>query len=450
MKRKIFDSVLMVTALTAMITVISLMFLFFPFMENEILKELQEEGKLIEKGIDMLGDSYLNQLSGKERRITLINTDGTVVFDSGTDVDVLDNHLNRDEVKQAIEKGEGSSIRLSNTLTKRTLNYAKRIEDGRVLRISVNQNYILALFSWLITPTLIIIAAVTFLSAFLAGKVSDNVLQPLYELDPEKPEDTKIYEEIKPLTQKIIAQNRKLKKKVYEEIKEKQKKQNEFTTNMTHELKTPLTSISGFAELMMNGGMDEETVKDFARSIYDETARLIDLVNEIIKIAEMEERTEEYQFTQVDLLAVTKEVKSRLEFSAEKKNIQISISGDKANVYGEENIIYEMIYNLCDNAIKYNVFGGRVGITIEEKENSVVFTVSDSGIGIPKEEQGRIFERFYMVNKSHSKEVGGTGLGLSIVHQGAMLHNARIGITSEEKQGTKIFLEFPNVSTIGA
>ncbi|MBR1634058.1 MAG: HAMP domain-containing histidine kinase [Lachnospiraceae bacterium] len=312
--------------------------------------------------------------------------------------------------------------------------------------MSMDQNYVVAMLSWLIPPMGIIIAAVLFLSAFLSGKVSDNILKPLYDLDLEHPEENRTYEELRPLTQRIASQNRKLKEKIYEEMNKKNRKRNEFTVNMTHELKTPLTSISGFAELMMKDEMDFETVKDFSKSIHDESARLIRIVGDIIKVEEMDERMEGYIFELVDLNVIVKDVCERLKIAASKKDIKIEVTGKEAVVYGVENILFEMLYNLCDNAIKYNVEEGFIWINTYANQKGVFFCIKDSGIGIPSEEQERIFDRFYRVDKSRSKELGGTGLGLSIVRQGAVIHSADIRILSNEGAGTQIILEFPQLA----
>lgn len=445
MRRKIFNSVLFVTGLTAIITILSVMFLFFPFLENEILQEMKKEVDLIRVGMAEPENEYLGRVSDKDRRITLIAADGTVLFDSGLKIKEMDNHADRVEIRLANEKGEGSSLRFSDTLTHRTINYAKKLKDGRILRMSMDQNYVVAMLSWLIPPMGIIITAVFFFSAFLSSKVSDNILKPLYGLDLEHPEENSTYEELRPLTQRIESQNRKLKEKIYEEMSKKTRKRSEFTANMTHELKTPLTSISGFAELMMKDEMDFETVKDFSKSIYDESARLIRLVGDIIKIEEMDERMESYVFEPVDLNVIAKDVCERLKIAAAKKDIKVEVSDKEAVVYGVENILFEMLYNLCDNAIKYNVEEGFIQINTYADQKGAFFSIKDSGIGIPTEEQERIFDRFYRVDKSRSKELGGTGLGLSVVRQGAVIHSAEIRILSKERAGTQIILEFPPI-----
>lgn len=216
----------------------------------------------------------------------------------------------------------------------------------------------------------------------------------------------------------------------------------EFTSNVSHELKTPLTSISGFAEIMKSGGTSEETVMDFSKSIYDEAQRLISLVSDIIKISELDEGYVQFEKEKVDLYELSEEITERLKSEADKKNVRISVLGENAEIFGVRKILDEMIYNLCDNAIKYNKENGLADIIITSAESNVQLTVRDTGIGIPKAHRGRVFERFYRVDKSHSKAIGGTGLGLSIVKHGAAYHNAEISLESEENKGTAISIKF--------
>ncbi len=444
MKRRIFYSSLLVTTLTALITILLVLFIFFPFMETELLQEMQKEVDLIEEGMDGSDPAFLAKVADKDRRLSLIDKEGNVLFDSDSDVESLDNHADREEILQAEKNVSGSSIRFSRTLTVRTINYAKKLKDGNFLRMTISQNYVITLLAWLFPPIAIIIAVAVFLSVLISAKVSNSILKPLYELDLEHPEENEIYEEIRPLTERIVDQNRRIKEKIYMEMDQKSKKRHEFTTNLTHELKTPLTSISGFAELMMNEKVDEDTVKDFSRSIYDEAGRLIHLVGDIIKVGELDEKRGSYDFRPVDLKAVAEDVCKRLEMTASKRNIRVETPKDPAKINGVENILYEMIYNLCDNAIKYNKEGGMVRVSVFSDQQNAKITVEDSGIGIPKEEQSRIFDRFYRVDKSHSRELGGTGLGLSIVRQGADLHGAEIQIDSSEGKGTAVTLIFSN------
>lgn len=443
MKKKIFTSILIVTFVAALVAIVSVSVLGVPFMENEILQELKIEAELISKGISTGGVEYLEGIPDNERRITLIDENGNVLFDTGVNANTLDNHKNREEIKQAIEKGYGSSIRFSDTMTIRTINYALKIDNNQIIRISVAQNYVLVILSWLIMPICVIISVIVLLSIILSDIVTRRILQPLNDLDLEHPEDSYVYEELKPLTRKIQVQNRKLKEKIYSELGQKQRRQSEFTANMTHELKTPLTSISGFAEILMQNDLEDNIIKDFAKSIYDEAARLITIVGDIIKLAEMDEKENEYHFENIDIVETSKDVITTLSSSAKNKNIEINLKGDKTFVYGEKRILHEMIYNLVDNAIKYNRKNGSVDIEIIKNKNNICFAVKDTGIGIPENEQKKIFERFYRVDKAYSKELGGTGLGLSIVQQGALLHNAKIELSSEVNIGTNIMLIFP-------
>ena len=217
----------------------------------------------------------------------------------------------------------------------------------------------------------------------------------------------------------------------------------EFTSNVSHELKTPLTSISGFAEMMMNGNMSKAEVMDFSKSIYDEAQRLISLVLDILKISELDEKSSDYVFEDVDLLSLSEDIGKRLEPEASKRNIKIYVDGTSVKINGVKKVLDEIIYNLCDNAIKYNVENGKVDIMIESTEKTAKVTVKDTGIGIPKMYQDRIFERFYRIDKARSKAIGGTGLGLSIVKHGAKIHNANIDLQSDVNVGTTVKIEFP-------
>lgn len=230
------------------------------------------------------------------------------------------------------------------------------------------------------------------------------------------------------------------------EISRREQLRREFTSNVSHELKTPLTSISGFAEIMKSGGTDEATVVDFSRSIYDEAQRLISLVSDIIKLSELDDGTIEYEPETVDLYTLSLEIASRLSPQAQEKKIHFTVNGEKAEITGVRKILDEIIFNLCDNAVKYNRSGGDVKVSVKNSADTVTVTVSDTGIGIPTVQQDRVFERFYRVDKARSKSIGGTGLGLSIVKHGVMYHNAQISLESKENEGTTVVINFPKQS----
>lgn len=441
MNKKIFRSSFFTTFLVLIAAIIFIMGILFDVFENQIQREAATEAEYLARAVENDGSDFLSEFNGTDRRITLIDTDGNVIFDNQTKADALDNHAEREEIKQAMETGKGMSIRYSNTLTEKTLYYAVRLSDNTILRVSANQYTVVAILLGLLQPILVILAVALILTAVLSSKVSKAIIKPINELDLEHPEKNETYEELTPLLRKISKQKATIGQQVAE-LKKKDNMRREFTANVSHELKTPLTSISGFAELMKNGDVPNETAADFSKSIYDEAQRLISLVDDIIKISELDEKSISLESENVDLYELSNEIIERLKSEAAKKNITLNLIGAKAEVVGIRKILDEMIYNLCDNSIKYNKENGRVDIVLNATEYRVYLTVRDTGIGIPKEHQSRVFERFYRVDKSHSKKVGGTGLGLAIVKHGALYHNADISLESTEGKGTSITVSF--------
>ena len=282
------------------------------------------------------------------------------------------------------------------------------------------------------------LAVLTILFAFaLARWQTNRLIKPINELDLERPLDSDIYEELSPLLEAMDRQNREK-----EAVANMRK---EFSANVSHELKTPLTSISGYAEIMKNGLVRPEDISGFSERIYKEARRLITLIEDIIKLSKLDEESVELEKEDVDLYELTREIVSRLSPQAAQKNIRIELSGESVHYHGIRQILDEMVYNVCENAVKYNYENGKVSVWAGNTLNGPKISVSDTGIGIPKEHQERIFERFYRVDKSHSKERGGTGLGLSIVKHGALLHGAKVSVESEEGRGTKISMQFPRI-----
>ena len=355
----------------------------------------------------------------------------------------MENHKDRTEVKEAFSNGSGTSIRYSNTMTEETIYYALKLKDGQVLRIAATQDSIYAWLIKLLLPAGCIFGIAVCGSLIISSTLSRGTPTPINNLNLDDPENNDTYEELHPLLERISTQNKMIRSQEREESEKREKFRREFTANVSHELKTPLTSISGFAELMKQGGMDEETVIDFSTTIYDESQRLITLVNDIIRLSSLEDRDIQYEWENVNLLGLSRYVASRLQSAADRKRVKILVIGREQNVYGIWDLIYEMVYNVCDNAVKYNKENGAVTITVGGDEKTASVSVEDTGIGIPKEDIDRIFERFYRVDKSHSKAVGGTGLGLSIVKHGAIIHHAHIHVHSTLGQGTEIVLEFP-------
>jgi two-component system phosphate regulon sensor histidine kinase PhoR len=316
----------------------------------------------------------------------------------------------------------------------RSLYCAQRLEDGTLLRLSIAQSTIIMLILGMAQPIAIIIAVALILSLVLAFGLSRKIVKPLNELSLDKPMENEGYEEIKPLLRRIESQQR--------QRDELEQMRREFTANVSHELKTPLHTISGCAELLSNGMVKPDDVAKFSTQIYSEAQRMIRLVEDIIKLSHLDEGATDMKREDVDLYALAEDTIKILSKEAQKANVGIELVGEKAIVNGIEQLLQGIIYNLCDNAIKYNKDGGMVIVSVRNVEKEVQLCVSDTGIGIPAEHQGRIFERFYRVDKSHSKKIGGTGLGLSIVKHAARLHNASIKVQSDVGVGTTIVVSF--------
>lgn len=415
----------------------------YSYFERKIFSELETEAVFLEQ---YLADSNLTDLkkfNSIKNRITLIHKDGTVYFDNMVDASRLENHSLREEFVAAKEKGAAKVSRYSSTMTDKTLYFAKSLQNGDVLRISCDQHSVAVLVLGMSQTLLIMLVLAVIISGIAAVWTSRRITNPLNQINLEKPESCAVYEELKPFTKRIAEEN-------YEKT-QREELRKQFTANVSHELKTPLTSISGFAEILKNGGTDEKTTKDFAGTIYEESQRMISLVNDIIKLSKLDEKSISLEKEPIELLGLSKEIAKILSASAKAKNVKLDVHGDSGKIMGVQPVIYEMIYNLIDNAIKYNVQNGTVEVTVKEENpekghtfgNKTVISVRDTGIGIPKNEQDRVFERFYRIDKSRSKELGGTGLGLSIVKHAAKFHDATINLSSKEDEGSTFTITFP-------
>lgn len=410
----------------------------YGYFEKQIFLELETESCLLE-GYDLFENSTdlerISKLKTKNR-ITLIHTDGTVYFDNTVDISTMENHALRSEFLKAKESGVSTAGRYSSTMLEKTLYFAKQLESGDILRVSCEQHSVGVLVLGMSQILLVMLVIAMIISGIIANILSKKIIQPLNHIDLENPEATNVYEELKPFTKRIAEEN--FEKSQREELRQ------QFTANVSHELKTPLTSISGFAEILKQGGTDEQTTKDFAESIYDESRRMITLVNDIIKLSKLDEKSISMEKEALSLREIAREAMEVLGPVAENKKVSINISGDSGLFNGVRPVIYEMVYNLMDNAIKYNHTGGTVNIKIESLMDShkVILTIQDNGIGIPEREKERIFERFYRVDKSRSRELGGTGLGLSIVKHAAKYHNASILLNTKEGEGSTFTVIF--------
>ena len=403
---------------------------------NLMEQETRQEANYIVKAIEISGTDYLKQMDEVEKntRITLIDSAGDVLYDSTEDAVTLQNHKNRPEIKAAHKNGTGQEVRRSMTMSKEMFYYAKLLPDGNVLRVSKTMNTAFHT-AIAILPVMALIALVALGFAYLLARQQvAKLIRPINELNLEEPLENEVYEELTPLLESIDKQN-----KEKEAIANMRK---EFSANVSHELKTPLTSISGYAEIMKSGIVKPEDMPRFSEKIYNEARRLITLVEDIIKLSHLDEGKVELERQDVDFYELTREIISRLSPQASAKKVHMELTGESVIYNGVRQILDEMVYNICENAIKYNKEGGEIRVWVGNTLNGKKIIVTDTGIGIPKEQQERIFERFYRVDKSHSKEIGGTGLGLSIVKHGAILHNAKIHVDSELGKGTRMELTF--------
>lgn len=550
MTKRIFRSVCIVAVVVLFASLALVMGVLSDYFSGSQENQLKTQTDLAAQGIEHEGSSYFDGLDSEELRITWIDKNGKVLFDNKTDASSMENHLEREEVRQAVENGYGKSSRYSETLTEKSLYSAKKLSDGSVLRLSVSQYSVLTLFLGMLRPVLIIALLAVVLALLLAYRLSKNIVTPLNKLNLDSPLSNKVYEELSPLLKRMDAQQRQLKHQS-EELKRKREEfetatenmsegliilnekgvilsinraaakmlglsedsvgkdifsektsvnlkeptqialsgknkeevfalrdgncqllanpvstdgkvtgaallvldvtekeraeqmRREFTANVSHELKTPLQTISGYAELLANGMVADKDKTAFSEKIYAEAQRMIRLIEDIIKLSNLDEGAVELTRETVDLYVTAENTVRSLLPAAKKANVTLSLNGENAEIYGIPQLLTAVVYNLCDNAIKYNKDGGTVFVNVKNNAENIVLSVRDTGIGIPKEQQERIFERFYRVDKSHSKEVGGTGLGLSIVKHAAKLHDAKITLESEVGKGTEITVIFP-------
>nr|WP_294495573.1 ATP-binding protein [uncultured Mediterraneibacter sp.] len=437
MRRRIQRSMVMVLAVTLLLSY-AILTLFIYNRNLSILEaEVRQETRYIQTAINISGADYLDEMNEVDwtTRVTQIDPNGDVLYDTLSDGSTLENHSRRNEVREALSYGEGEDVRMSDTVGEELYYYAVLLDDGTVLRTSKSMDGLVGT-ALDILPVMGGLAVIVLVFAyFLAKWQTRRLVRPIYELDLENPLENKIYPELQPFLEAMDRQN-----KEKEAVSNMRK---EFSANVSHELKTPLTSISGYAEIMKNGMVRPEDIPVFSERIYKEARRLITLVEDIIKLSKLDEESVELEKEDVDLYDLTREIISRLSPLASKKNIRMEMTGESVHYWGIRQILDEMIYNVCENAVKYNNEYGRVSVWVGNTLDGPKITVSDTGIGIPKEHHERIFERFYRVDKSHSKERGGTGLGLSIVKHGALLHGAKVTVDSMPGQGTRIEMQFP-------
>ena len=436
MRLKIQKSMMVILAVTLVLFYVILSVILYNQNMSILRAEVRQEARYICTAVDISGTEYLEQMDNidESTRVTRIDADGSVLYDSRRDADTLDNHRGREEVKEALKDGEGEDVRRSVTVGKDLYYYAMLLDDGSVLRVSREVDS-LASTALAMLPVIGGFAVLMIIFAMLLAKwQTARLIKPINELDLENPLDNDVYTELSPLLTAMDRQN-----KEKEAVSNMRK---EFSANVSHELKTPLTSISGYAEIMKNGMVRPADIPVFSERIYKEARRLITLVEDIIKLSKLDEESVELEKQEVDLYDLTREIISRLAPQASQKNVRMELTGEPVKYTGIRQILDEMVYNVCENAIKYNNDGGRVTVWVGNTLEGPKISVADTGIGIPAEHHERIFERFYRVDKSHSKERGGTGLGLSIVKHGALLHGAKVSVESAPGKGTKIEMQF--------
>ena len=549
MTKKIFQSILLVAGAVLLASLLIIMGFLYDYFGGVEENQLRDELSLAAAAVEDGGTDYLSQLTAGRYRLTWITADGSVLYDTRTDAESLENHASRAEVSQALTTGTGESTRYSSTLMEKTMYYAQRLADGTVLRISISRATVGMIAVGMIQPLLIVLIVALILSGLLARRLSRRIVDPLNSLDLEHPLDNDAYEELSPLLKRIHRQHVEIQTQLRElhertdeftqitgsmreglvlldehgsilsindaaqalfgadaqcvgrdfltiershelsaaiqaavadghsevraertgrvyqfdisritsdgkllgtvilafDITEQEfaeRNRREFTANVSHELKTPLQGIIGSAELIENGMVKPDDLPRFVGHIHAEAARLVTLIDDIIRLSQLDEG-DAMPTEPVDLLAVSQEAAENLQDAAAARGVTVGVTGQPAVIPGVRRLIYEIVYNLCDNAIKYNRDGGRVDITVAHDADGSSVTVADTGIGIAPEHQSRVFERFYRVDKSHSKASGGTGLGLSIVKHAVQYHHGRIELESTPGTGTTIRAIFP-------
>lgn len=420
------------------ITAVLILSVFYSYSDNQLKEQLRVVESVVENQLAQDDDTaFISNHIDKNVRITLVAKDGAVVADSQESANKLGNHLNRQEIQQAIKNGEATVTRHSDTQGKKVYYFAKQLDNGNILRVSAEAKSIGKFFSDYIIYILLCIIVVIVTAVFVSMGITKSIVKPITQLGQslDNIDKFKSDEELKPLVNALLQQKKKQK------MLDKQKKQ--FTANVSHELKTPLTSIAGYAELIETGMAKPEDIKPFAGVIRKQALRLVNLSEDIIQLSQLEESDDEdMSFESVNLYEIAQRCVEALNINAINKCVTLNLTGEECYIRGKAQLVEELVYNLCDNAIRYNKENGNVTVTVTPLEKGASVSVKDTGIGIPEKYQERIFERFFRVDKSRSKATGGTGLGLAIVKHITQLHDAKLEISSEEGKGTEIIVTF--------
>lgn len=437
MKKKIFKYFACMITVAILATTLLLSWVNYEMFKGRVMDDLEAYGRMF--AVEMNGEaetqSALHSLE-EDIRVTLVHADGTVYYDNFANPNAMDNHADRPEIRQALENGSGSDIRNSSTVDQSAFYYAVRLKNGDVMRLAQEASNIWSVYFRSMPLIMLLAAGMACVSLYLAHLLTARLVQPIERMTAHLNNVSGVarYPELEPFMDMIEQQ--------HEEILRSANMRVEFTANVSHELKTPLTSISGYAELIESGMAQGEQAKTFAAEIHKSANRLLTLINDIIRLSQMDAPMPDLKFEPVDLAQIAANTFEQLEMSARKADVTLQLDAKPAMVEADRQMMDELLYNLCDNAIRYNVHGGSVKLEVRPIRDKVIVCVQDTGIGISPENQEHVFERFYRVDKSRSKATGGTGLGLAIVKHIAVKHNAQIELESELGRGTKISVIF--------
>ena len=439
MEEKIGYRLFMMGFLGLVCTAVLCIFVFHKAFIEQAWQSLEYQTALI-AAIYQDNPQNLENISPREIRLTLISPDGDVLYETATDQQTMENHIGRPEIQEALESGVGQDIRDSQTMGYQTYYYAQRLSDGNILRIAQDSQSLWSIYDEALPAILLSCLLMMGIAAITAGILTRTLIQPVLKMteDLDHIQENVPYRELAPFAEAIHSD------RVLRENNEQMRQ--EFTANVSHELKTPLTSISGYAELIETGMVKPEDVAEFGSKIHREASRMIRLVNDILQLSHLDSvrpEGEAVTMETVDLLELARDCVERQKVNARHAYVALSYLGESAPVLGSRTLLEELYQNLCDNAIRYNRPGGKVQLAVGcTRDGHAYLTVRDNGIGIPKDAQSSVFERFYRVDKSRSKATGGTGLGLAIVKNIARIHNARIKLESEVGVGTTITVTF--------
>lgn len=442
MKKKINARFIGIALIAILVTLLGVTSIYYYVFKNQVQKDLHVLADTLVDS-DVFKKEKLEELSfeSDEVRVTWIDVDGTVLYDSWIDAKDMENHMERPEIKDAFEKGYGDSIRTSDTLDENIYYYAVVMDDGTIARVAIHASSGTSMFLSALPMIFLIVVLISTVCVLIADFLTKQLINPiasiasnLGEIEGKASTNDAVYKELEPFVQTIRVQ--------HENILSAAKMRQDFTANVSHELKTPLTAISGYAELMENNMVSGEQLTRFASEIRKNAERLLTLINDIIRLSELDHTDMQIGFENFDLYALANECVESLKVNAQRRQIDFTIEGECCIIRGNKEMLQELIQNLCENAIRYNNEGGKVVLFVGEKDGQQILSVEDNGIGIPPEHQERIFERFYRVDKSRSKATGGTGLGLAIVKHIVAIHEAKIMLVSEVGKGTTISIVF--------